>query len=431
MTIAMKKTSILTNKFTKSALLAVMGCILSTTAVQAAGFTSIRIGDVDGFGYGDGAGYNAANGSAVNVDGIGLLSNGDFLPDLNENGIFATYQGDDFNHLDSNTTNFLTGSGFTDNGSSGSQYTDVSLSTSFLRPTKSMREDRDALRATRDETQARIDVLNTQIQPIADALAPLWEARTPLKEERNTINSRISEIDAIETAGGLTQALRTERRELREHRRDVLNPDIQAIDDAIAPLNTEQFQADKAERKALWTEKSGIQDQIKTLNVQIEDAEADYSASLGGSKIPQPVFDFDFSVNKGDIKAGDPLYFNLLFADYDVKDAKVEFTTANGSFTRDLTRQENKNGYDGWIQSAFVELTFEEVFTELGDNFKGDITAQVIAKDEPYLAFDFAEISAAQISIDDSVEVPEPVATFGLLAFGAVSSLSLKKKRSK
>lgn len=124
MTTSMKKTSILTNKLTKSALLAVMGCVLSTTAAQAAGFTSIRIGDVDGFGYGDGAGYNAANGSAVNVDGRGLLSNGDFLPDLNENGIFATYQGDDFNHLDSNTTNFLTGSGFTDNGSSGSQYTD-------------------------------------------------------------------------------------------------------------------------------------------------------------------------------------------------------------------------------------------------------------------------------------------------------------------
>ena len=83
---------------TKSALIAVIGGMLSATAAQAAGFTSIRIGDVDGFGYGTGAGYSAANGSAVNVDGQGFLGNGDFLPDLIGNIIYATYLGDDFEH---------------------------------------------------------------------------------------------------------------------------------------------------------------------------------------------------------------------------------------------------------------------------------------------------------------------------------------------
>ncbi|MEO0647391.1 MAG: hypothetical protein AAFZ17_14740 [Cyanobacteria bacterium J06650_10] len=424
----MKTTSML---MTKSALLAAMGCVLSATTAQAAGFTSIRIGDVDGFGYGTGAGYTAANGSDVNVDGQGLLGNGDFLPDLNGNEIFATYQGDDFDHRGGNTTNFLTGSGFTDNGSSGSQYTDVSLSTSFLRPTASMRADRDLLRTTRDEKQARIDVLNDQIAPIAEQLAPLWAARKPFADERKVVKSRLDEIEAIkEEEGSLTAALRNEKQELIEYRKNTLNPQIKPWDDLIAPLNTEQFKAAKAEREGLQAERTAIQNEINTLNGQIETDEAAYSESLGGSKIPQPVFDFDFSVNKGDIKAGDPLYFNLLFADYDVKDAQIEFTTANGSFTRELTRQKNKEGFDGWVQSAFVELTFEEVFQAVGDDFKGDITAKVIANDEPYLAFDYAEISAAQISIgdDDSVEVPEPVATLGLLAFGALSSLSLKKR---
>lgn len=416
---------------TKSALIAVIGGMLSATAAQAAGFTSIRIGDVDGFGYGTGAGYSAANGSAVNVDGQGFLGNGDFLPDLNGNSIFATYQGDDFDHRGSNATNLLTGSGFTDNGSSGSQFTDVSLSTSFLRPTADKRAEREGLRTVRDEKQARIDILNEQVNPIAEELAPLWAARKPLTDERKDVNTRIAEIDAFEDEGGLTSELRTERRELRAYRRDILNPQIKELDDAITPLNTAQFQADKEERKGLWTEKSAIQEQLNTLNGQIETAEAEYSESIGGSKILQPVFDFNFSVNQQDIQEGDPLYFNLLFADYDVQDAEIEFTTANGSFTRELTKQKNKEGFDGWVQSAFVELTFEEVFQAVGDDFNGAITAKVIANDEPYLAFDYAEISASQIAIgeDDSVEVPEPVATLGLLAFGALSSLSLKKRR--
>lgn len=287
----MKKTSILTTRVIKSALLATMGGLLSTTAVQAAGFTSIRIGDVDGFGYGNGAGYTAANGGAANVDGRGLLGNGDFLPDLNGNEIFATYNGDDFDHRGNDATNFLTGSGYTDNGSSGSQYTDVSLSTSFLRPTASMRDERDALRTTRDEKQERIDGLNSQLQPIVNALTPLWSARKELSDERKAANDRIAEIDTIENSGGLTQALRAERKALRERRRDVLNPEIREIDNDIAPLNTEQFKLDKAEREQLRAEKSGIQEQINTLNSQIEAAEASYAESLGGSKIPQPVFD--------------------------------------------------------------------------------------------------------------------------------------------
>ncbi|MEM9091644.1 MAG: hypothetical protein AAGC93_23260, partial [Cyanobacteria bacterium P01_F01_bin.53] len=150
---------------TKSAMLAAMGCILSTTTAQAANFTSIRIGDMDGFGYGNGAGYKAANGSAVNVDGQGFLGNGDFLPDLNENGKFATYQGDDFdNRTDAEKSNVdvqVTGNGFRDNGSTGSQFTDLSLSTSYLDTlagvTPLQMEQKEALRTQKLGVQEQIN----------------------------------------------------------------------------------------------------------------------------------------------------------------------------------------------------------------------------------------------------------------------------------
>ncbi|MDJ0775726.1 MAG: hypothetical protein QNJ49_20265 [Mastigocoleus sp. MO_167.B18] len=47
-----------------------------------------------------------------------------------------------------------------------------------------------------------------------------------------------------------------------------------------------------------------------------------------------------------------------------MKDAKVGFWNADGSyFERQLTKQKNRKGQDGWIQSAFVELDFDEVFS--------------------------------------------------------------------
>jgi len=95
-------------------------------------FTAIRIGDVDGFGYGSAAGFQAANGDPANPSG-GLLGPGDFLPDLAPagaapSGKVATGSGDDF---DNRSGEGITGSGFVDNGSFGSQFTDIALSRSY------------------------------------------------------------------------------------------------------------------------------------------------------------------------------------------------------------------------------------------------------------------------------------------------------------
>src|SRR5262249_55006440 len=42
-----------------------------------------RIGDIDGFGYGAAPGFRAANGGLANAHGDAVLTNRDFLPDIN------------------------------------------------------------------------------------------------------------------------------------------------------------------------------------------------------------------------------------------------------------------------------------------------------------------------------------------------------------
>ena len=102
--------------------------------VLAQPFSEIRIGDVDGFGYGTGAGFLAANGGAANVGVGGVLGAemlptvGDFLPDLNTNGVLATGAGDDF---DNRLNEMITGVGFTDIATTGEEFTDIALSTSY------------------------------------------------------------------------------------------------------------------------------------------------------------------------------------------------------------------------------------------------------------------------------------------------------------
>jgi hypothetical protein len=97
--------------------------------VEASPFTSIRIGDADGFGFSTASGYQAANGGSANVDGAGVLSVGDFLPDLNGDGKFDEKNGDSFDLRSPAELggSALTGNGFTDQGSSGSQFTDITL----------------------------------------------------------------------------------------------------------------------------------------------------------------------------------------------------------------------------------------------------------------------------------------------------------------
>lgn len=297
--------------FVSATVLAALGAFASSA--QAAGFNYIRIGDKDGLGYGNGAGYSAANGNAANVDSKGVLGVGDFIPDLNQDGKLATKKGDDFdNRTTKEKSNSLVQSlGFIDNGSSGSKFTDISLSTSFIK---------------------------------------------------------------------------------------------------------------KSGKKANLSEKGFTKKDYKYQNTK---------GDQKTSKIPLPGFDFDFSVDKNKVAEDSSVYFNLIFGDYDVKDAKVGFWKADGNyFERNLTKQKNKKGQDGWIQSAFVELDFDEVFTATDDVYNGILKTKIIAPDEPYLTFDYVELSTKQISLDpDSQSVPEPATILGLAVFGVLGTSSLRKRK--
>lgn len=110
-------------------------CLLSAGA-KARGdvFEQIRIGDIDGFGYGDAAGLVGANGQPANRNGGPVLNDGDLLPDLNMNGLVQFGQGDDFDNRApaEKAGTFVTGVGFSDAAlTTGSHFTDISLSTSF------------------------------------------------------------------------------------------------------------------------------------------------------------------------------------------------------------------------------------------------------------------------------------------------------------
>ena len=274
-----------------------LGTLISASSVHAAAFSAIRIGDVDGFGYGTGDGFKGAYGGPANVDGVGVLGTGDYLPDLNENGSVATGSRDDFDNRSTQEKagNFLTGGGFTDKGSTGSEYTDISLSTSF----------------------------------------------------RNTFPN--SATNPFPGDGNPT-----------------------------------------------------------TLS-------------------NQPGFKFNFSVNQSDIIANVPLFFNLVYGDYDARPAQVNFTRADGTtFTRALTAQEGTQ--DGLIQAAFLQLNFSDVFTANGSVYDGFLNVDFDAPNEPYTAFDFAEISTSRIAIPPT-SVPEPGTLLGLFAMGAFGAGSLVRRK--
>jgi hypothetical protein len=105
----------------------------------AAPFDYIRIGDADGFGWTAPGGLTGAKGQAADSNGNGTLAQGEFLPDLDGNGRVGRGNrgGDNWDNRStdeaSNNTvagGTLFGNGFTDDGSAGVDWTDVSLSDS-------------------------------------------------------------------------------------------------------------------------------------------------------------------------------------------------------------------------------------------------------------------------------------------------------------
>ncbi|MEA5532391.1 hypothetical protein [Crocosphaera sp. XPORK-15E] len=237
-------------------------------------FSTIRIGDFDGFGFKDGTGLKSTSGSAINLDGNGILSTKDYLPDFNgDNKISNRDAGDPFdNRSDAEVAGtLLTGDGFEDMGSKGSDYTDLSLGKAFGYKTSS-----------------------TYGHSFPDG-------------DPNTLP------------------------------------------------NT-------------------------------------------------PSFQFRFKVAKDKLPQGTPLFFNVIFGDYDVEPVVVILKNSQGKTVRQELTASAKGENDGIIQSAFGTLDFSQVFAD-GDTsgetgyWVGSLDVDFDAPTEPYLSFDFAEIGTQQIPL--------------------------------
>ncbi|MGK7886905.1 MAG: hypothetical protein AB4057_20040, partial [Crocosphaera sp.] len=235
---------------------------------------TIRIGDFDGFGFREGNGLKSASGDPINVDGKGVLSVNDFLPDFNGDGKISNRDaGDPFDNRSEAEVagTYLTGDGFEDMGSQGSDYTDLSLGKVFGYKT-----------------------------------SPTYGNSFPDGDPKTLPNT--------------------------------------------------------------------------------------------------PGFEFRFKVAKGKLPEGTPLFFNVVFGDYDVKPIAIIFKNSQGETVKqDLTASaQGKN--DGMIASAFANLDFSQVFTD-GDSsgeagyWVGYLDVDFDAPEEPYLSFDFAEIGTKQIPL--------------------------------
>lgn len=291
----------LRTKSLSKTLLALTACALTSTL--SAQFVGIRIGDVDGFGFGTAAGFNAANGGPANVNFGGPLTDQDFLPDINTNGNVATGSGDDFDNR--NNEGFSAVGAIIDSGTTGAEFTDIALSTSY------------------DKSSA---------------------AGTVLTYDPFTGTSSTGSGGAFPGDG---------------------NP-----------------------------------------------------ATLSN----QPGFVFDFRVAETDILDGTDIFFNMLFGDYDVSPASVQFNFASTP-SQTLGVSAQSGNADGLIQNAFVALDFNDVFAPaVGGYYNGYVEVNFLAPNEPYTAFDFVELSVTPI--------PEP-ATNALIAFLGLGAFIWYRRRRK
>jgi hypothetical protein len=277
-------------------------CVALITSSTAHGDLLIRIGDVDGFGYGAATGFKSAAGDNANVDGQGNLGSLDFLPDINENGFVQHHQGDNFDFRDEQEADdakvehcdcvtIFPGAP----ANLGSKYTDISLTTSY--------------------TEAR----------------------------QNTPPSIL--------VGG--------------------NPIDGLVRGAGSPFPT---------------------------------GRASTNLNADPQRGNQPGFHFQFAVDKSALSYGAPIFFNTLLADFDVPTTVgdgVAYLRIQPQFGDEqqlvLRRQNNSAGEDGLIQGATRELAFDEVFQDAGAYWAGGVEVHFFAPNEPYTAFDFAELSTTAL----------------------------------
>lgn len=276
---------------------AMMGALANTVA--ATPFTEIRIGDNDGFGYDVDANFASltGDGGAADRNSDGHLGPNDVLPSLNGDSTVATGSRDDFDNRNGESVN---GSGFIDTGTTGAQFTDISLSTSY------------------DTSSANEQVYNA---------------------------------------------------------------------------NTGTYGTGGA-----------------------------FPSGTSGTLPNQPGFSFLFTVDKADITEGTDIFFNMVFGDYDVQPAAIDFIYASGQETLGVTSQ-NNGPDDGLIQGAFATLDFYDVFTDAGSVWSGSLAVNFDAPNEPYTAFDYVELSVKPLVVD----VPEP-GTLALFALGLAGLLGLRMR---
>jgi hypothetical protein len=243
-----------------------------------------RIGDIDGFGYGAAAGVKAANRNAANAHGHTVLGNGDFLPDVNHDGTVAVQGGDEFDLRGdaerANTANTFGAGVVKGSGTSGSKFTDISLSRNY------------------GQASAAGRVLGHNI---------------------------VSKRFGFGRGGRFPHS----------------------------PSNVLPI---------------------------------------------QPGFVFKLEISKEDLAGQTPIFFNIVFGDYDVFPAKVRITRSDGT-VKDLDVNVQSGREDGLIQAATTTLEFSDVFRDGGKMWTGFIKVDFLAPNEPYTAFDYVELSTTALVV--------------------------------
>ena len=109
-------------------------------------------------------------------------------------------------------------------------------------------------------------------------------------------------------------------------------------------------------------------------------------------------FVFDFTVASGRIASGAQIFFNMVFADYDVDPALISVKFAKAP-PRVLSVS-HQGDLDGLIQARSAILRFGEVFTRGPDgDWRGFVEVVFDAPYEPYTAFDYVELSLFDVVV--------------------------------
>ncbi len=169
---------------------------------------------------------------------------------------------------------------------------------------------------------------------------------------------------------------------------------------------------------------SSSNNQVYNANTGTYGAGGAFPAPPSQSVPNQPGFAFDFFVADSDISAGTDIYFNMVFGDYDVTPADIDFTFAGGISSVAVSPQ-NNGPDDGLIQGAFTSLSFSDVFTwNAGlSGWDGFVGVDFSAPREPYTAFDYVELSVDPLVVD----VSEP--SSALLFITGLAGLVISRRR--